>query len=411
MSKRWIPILLSGIVALALFIALVIATHNFLTEPFPGHNDFLSRWEGTRSFWIDGLNPYGEEASLNIQNRMLGRPATENEDQVLFAYPMYTAIVIAPLIFVNYAWASAIMMVIMEVMLVVSMFLLLDLFKWRPGVITLALLIIVSLFSYFPARGLILGQLGLVSYFMYVLAFWSLKKDKEWLAGIALALATIKPQLGFLIIPFLLLWGLKVKRWQFVGAFTVSMGILVGVSLILVPTWLIDMWQQVTQYTAYAPPSAGEMLFEQALGLPSTVRYIVYALLWIPMLIGWYQVLIQAKLERAMWVAMLTLTITNIASPVIATPHFVVFFIPLIFYLKQLAKLKRGNLWVILLLLFLLIEPWIRFIMTLDAAEKLENTAWMTYPEAIVMLLSLWFMRHIWWTQGDVLLPTLNGKD
>lgn len=403
MSKRWIPFVIVGIVAFALFSGLVKATHDFLTEPFPGHNDFLSRWEGTRSFWIDGLNPYGEEASLNIQNHMLGRPATENEDQVLFAYPMYTAILIAPLVLVNYAWASAIMMVIMEVMLVIALFLLLDLFKWRPGALTLALLIVASLFSYFPARGLILGQLGLVSYFMYVLAFWSLKKDRDRIAGIALALATIKPQLGFLIIPFLLLWGIKVKRWQFIGAFAVSMGILVSVSFILVPTWLVDMWQQVANYTGYAPPSAGEMLFEEALGLPSSVRYITYILLWIPMLIGWYQVLIQGKLERAMWVAMLTFTITNTASPVIATPHFVVFFIPLIFYLKHLSKIKRGNLWFTLLLLFLLVEPWIRFLMTIDAIEKLENAAWMTYPEAIVILLSLWFMRHLWWEQGNIL--------
>ena len=408
MGGRWIMAIIAGLVLPGLFIVLVIATHNLLTEPFPGHNDFLSRWEGARSFWVDGLNPYGEEASLNIQMEMLGRPATETEDQVYFAYPMYTAILIAPLVFLNYAWASAIIMVIMEVMLVAAIFLLFDLFKWKPHAIVLALLIIGSLFIYFPARGLILGQLGLISYFMYVLAFWALKKETDWLAGLALAVATIKPQLGFVIIPFLLLWGLKIRRWQFVGSFALSLGLLMLVSFILVPTWLTDMWAQVTGYTEYAPPAAGEMLFEQVLGLPTGVRYAFYAILWIPMLIGWYQVLIQGKLDRAMWVAMITLTITNIASPVIATPHFAVFFIPLIFYFKLLSRKKRGNLWVSLLLLFLLIEPWVRFMLTIDFETKLENAAWMTYPEATIILISLWLTRHLWWTEGNVLKASVQ---
>ena len=63
-----------------------------------------------------------------------------------------------------------------------------------------------------------------------------------------------------------------------------------------------------------------------------------------------------------------------------------------------------------LLLLFLLIEPWIRFLMTIDVTEKLENAAWMTYPEAIVILLSLWFLRHLWWEQGNILEASQSNE-
>ncbi|MEP6988798.1 MAG: hypothetical protein ABI970_24565, partial [Chloroflexota bacterium] len=62
------------LIASVFFVGAVIVTHNMLTEPFPGHNDFMSRWEGARSFWIDHLNPYGDQASLNIQKRIYGRP-------------------------------------------------------------------------------------------------------------------------------------------------------------------------------------------------------------------------------------------------------------------------------------------------------------------------------------------------
>ncbi|MGB7342383.1 MAG: glycosyltransferase family 87 protein, partial [Phototrophicaceae bacterium] len=408
-QTSWSKVIILGGLSSIIFVLMVIATHNFLTEPFPGHNDFLSRWEGARSFWVDGLNPYGEEASLNIQTMMWGRPSLPDEDQVLFAYPMYTAILIAPLVWVNYAWASAIMMVIMEAMMLIALFMLFDLFDWRPKVGTLALLALIALFHYAPSRGLILGQLGLVSYFMYVVTFWGLKREQDWVAGVALSIATIKPQLGFLIVPFLLLWGLRVKRWHFVGSFTISLGILVGASFLLVPTWLFDMWQQVTAYTGYAPPIPSDVLFGEVLGISTDFKYILFAALWLMMLIGWYQVLVQNRQERAMWVAMITLAVSNIASPVIAIPHFAVFMIPLIFYLKHLSRRPKNRKWALVLLLVVMIEPWIRFFLTLDYETTLESWV-MAYPEPIVVLLSLWFTRQLWWEKGNLLQPVNHQK-
>ena len=59
----------------------------------------MSRWEGVRSYWRDGLNPYGEAASANIQQRIYGRMAADDEDPGYFAYPFYTVFVLLPLVF------------------------------------------------------------------------------------------------------------------------------------------------------------------------------------------------------------------------------------------------------------------------------------------------------------------------
>ncbi|MGJ3240820.1 MAG: glycosyltransferase family 87 protein [Anaerolineae bacterium] len=393
--------IISAFVLVGVFVVTVIATHNFLTQPFPGHNDFLSRWEGARSFWVDGLNPYGEQASLNIQTEMYGRPALPDEDQVLFAYPMYTAILIAPLVYVDYAWASALMMVIMEALLIVALLLLLDLYRWRPTLLQQVMLLLIVLFAYPFARGLILGQLGVIAYVMYAVTLWALHRERPVLAGVALSIATIKPQLGFLIVPFLLLWGAKVRHTRFVGSFALSWGGLMAFSFALVPGWLGDMWDQVRNYTGYAPPSAWQVLLGR-LGIAENWQYVIFALMWIALLAVWYQVFIQNKLERAYWAGMLTLAVSNLASPALASPHFTVFFIVLIFYLKQLAvRGQRGWLWA--LLLIVLIEPWVRFILTLDYGEKLES-AWMIFPEPVLVLISLWLTRQLWW-RSDLLAP------
>lgn len=240
-----------ALIGAAVVIALTLVAYNYLTLPYPGLNDFMSRWEGARSFWIDGLNPYGDEASLNIQKRIYGRPAAPDEDPGYFAYPFYTVFVIWPLVYLDYAWASAVWLVLLAICQIAALVMILQILRWRPSVLTLGLLALWSLLSYYPARGLILGQPGLLVYFLEILALFTLAKQRDSVAGAVLALSTIKPQMGYLLIPFLILWGLWSKRWRFVGMFLATfLGLMLG-SFLLNPTWLGDWLGQVRIYSDY----------------------------------------------------------------------------------------------------------------------------------------------------------------
>src|SRR5690606_9276565 len=88
-------------------------------------------------------------------------------------------------------------------------------------------------------------------YFLEVLAIWALVKGRDEWAGLALALSTIKPQMGFLIVPFLLLWGLHAQRWRFVLWFAGVFGVLMVASFLLQPTWISDWITQIQQYPSY----------------------------------------------------------------------------------------------------------------------------------------------------------------
>ena len=59
---------------LLVVVVLVVGTHNALTVRVPGMNDFIIRYEGARSFWLEGVSPYSEQATLNIQMAMYGKP-------------------------------------------------------------------------------------------------------------------------------------------------------------------------------------------------------------------------------------------------------------------------------------------------------------------------------------------------
>ncbi len=389
-----------GVLA-ALLVGNVIVTHNILTGPHPGHNDFLSRWEGARSYWRDGLNPYSAEASLNIQTRIYGRAASDDEDPGLFAYPFYTVFLMWPLTTISYAWASAIWMVLLEVCLIAAVLLLMDLFDWHPRPGLLALLLFWSLANYFAMRGLILGQPGLVVYLLQVIVLWALAKQHDALAGTALALSTLKPQMVFLFVPLLLLWAWRVRRWQFMGAFVSAWAALMLVSFVLQPSWLPDWIDQVRFYPSYTRIGSPVWVVTRFyLGLGAVGEWIGNLALWALMGWAWVMVLVQQRMERLAWVIMITLTTTHLSALRTATPHYVIFTIPLVFYFMTVTQRWRaGTIWVALFLVVLLVEPWAQFLLTVEG--RFEHPS-MYVPLAFGMLVLLWATRRVWWASGSL---------
>jgi hypothetical protein len=385
---------LAAAALLVLLAVTVVMVRNLLTLPYPGHNDFMSRWEGARSFFVDHLNPYGDQASLNIQQRIYGRPVHEGEDPGYFAYPLYTAILVWPLVYVSYDWASAIWMVLLAAGLIASLFMLFDIFRWRPSPLLLGFLMIWVLLFYFSSRGLILGQPGTLVYVLEVLTLWALTRKHDRLAGVALAVSTLKPQMGFLIVPFLLLWGLRERRWSFVFAFIVVMAALLGVSFVLLPSWVGDWLAQLRLYPSYtALGSPVWIITSYYMGLGGWAEALVNVALVGVVLWSWYLVLWRRQGEAFWWAVALTLTVTHLIAPRTATPHYVVFLIPLVFYCAQMRRSRQGGRWIFLLLLALLVLPWLQFLATVKS--QFEHPT-MYLPLPFGMLVALLLTRRLW---------------
>lgn len=392
-----IGILLIG----AILVINVVMTYNLFTRPFPGHNDFLSRWEGARSFFQDGISPYSDQASLNIQNRIYGRPVIENEDPGFFVYPFYTAFVIWPLVYMEYSWASAIWMVMLEVCLIAALLLLLNLYQWKPAPWLLALLLFWSLADYFASRGLFLGQPSHLVYLLQVLTLWLLYRKQDGAAGAALAVSTLKPQMGYLIVPFLLLWGLRVHRSRFIAGFGLTFAGLMAASFALQPDWFGDWITQVRlypEYTTAAYPDTGSpvwIITQHYLGLGNPGEWLVNIALLLPMAWAWYTVLIRRQHERFLWAVALTLTIGHIVALRTATPHFVIFNLMLVFYLKHIAT-RWGQLAAAGAVCVIFMLSWGQFILTVQGRATLEHPS-LFLPLPLTMLILLFITRRLWW--------------
>lgn len=393
-------LLISAAILITVMVAGVIVHYNVFTRPFPGHNDFLTPWEASRSYFYDGLDPYSDEVSVIIQEQIYGRPALPGEFLNNYAYPFYTTYFVWPTIHLEYAWATAIWMVVSEAALIGALFLLFSLFDWKPEPLTVGGLVLFTLMSYPGARGLILGQVSHVVYFTQVLALWAMFKDREGIAGVALAISTFKPQMGTLFVPLLLLWGLYNHRWQFLVYFGVVFGALVGSSFVLLPGWLDGMLYQIRLYPSYIEVSTPAWVATQYLfGLGNVAEWIVNGLFYGFMLWTWFALFVQNQRERLLWTALITLTVMHLVAFRTATPHFVIFTIPLVFYLKQYAH--RYPWRTLMVMLMLLVLPWVHFLTTIDATEFEHPTMFLPIP--LLTFASLWFTRRLWWERGPQL--------
>jgi hypothetical protein len=352
---------------LVLMAAEAYLVYKIYATKFPGTADFFARWYGAKELVLNGRNPYDREIELEAQRYLFGRLTRPDEDQVNFAYPLYTIYLFWPLTLVSYAWAQAIWMVVLQFALIAGMILLFSIVRWQPSPGIFALTMFWGVFFYSGARSIMLGQFSITVFLCLMIAVWGLMNGHDRLAGAVLPLTTVKPQMVFLIVPFLLLWTLRQKRWSFVIAFAVSMVVLLLTSLLWVPDWPLRFLSTLSAYSGYVGFGSPleNMTARFTPGFEHLLNPIITVLLAGLLLWQWWRTLIRQP-ETFLWTLNLTLLVSNLIAFRSATTNHVVLYLTLFLILKRLSP----STWKLLTFQFVsLISLWIIFATTIDTSR------------------------------------------
>ncbi|MBN1977752.1 MAG: DUF2029 domain-containing protein [Anaerolineae bacterium] len=376
----------------------VVATYHFFTSRYPGANDFASRWAGARAFWVDGVSPYSDEATRQIQMLIYGRPIPPEEEQEFdpgpFAYPFYTVFLLFPIVWMPYPWAEAIWLVVLEVCLLAGLLLALRLYDWRPPR-WLLLGTAVWVFVFYPhARALLLGQFAIFVFAVVALALWALKEERDVLAGFCMALSTFKPQMIFLLIPLLLWWAVRERRWRFVASSAGWMILFLGASWVVEPGWLGAFLGQVGRYTSYTAIGSPMWIithipfpFLGTWGEWALSGLAVAGLVWA----SWWA-LRQGKSNWFDWAVGLCLVVTNLVAVRTATTNYVILLLPLAMVFRALQRRRVGVWWILLIEVALLVGLWVLFLTTLQG--KFEHPS--VYLPLPFGLLAVFVLARRW---------------
>ena len=414
-----------SVAALVMLIGLLFAvdvytTYTVFTSSYPGANDFYSRWKGAQVYWAQGVDPYSEEATLAIQQGIYGRPAQPGEDPGPFAYPLYTIFLLIPIVWLPYAWAEAVWLVILQFALICSVLLYMSLLDWRlPGWL-LALTGLWTIIFYHGARTIALGQFAALVLLWTVGTLWALRRGHEILAGALLALTTIKPQMSVLLIPILLFWGLGRRRWRFLAAFGAATLILLGASFVLMPGWLLEFVRQVMRYPSYtaigSPVWVLTHYFLAQLAPELSQASLTWAEVTLSGLLIAYLLWTARHISRVevasgsfQWLVGLTLIVTNLVALRTATTNFVALYIPLFFGLSVAAThYIFSRHWPLLLSLFYLLSVvglWALFAVTVEG--KFEHPI-MYLPLPVGLLIAFVGSRRV---MQKVMIPIQSMPD
>jgi hypothetical protein len=221
-------------------------------------SDLYPRWLGARELLLHHRNPYGDDISLEIQKGYYGRvldPTRPNDpkDQQRFAYPVYVVFLLAPMIRLPFHEAQVFFFRLSIVLTAASVWLWLRALRWRLPPLMVAACIVLTLGSIPAAQGIKLQQLSLLVAALLAGSAECVERGFLFCGGVLLALATIKPQLAWPLLVWLLVWA--VSEWRhrrrLVFGFATMMALLLIGAEVVLPGWWQMFGRAMRQYIGY----------------------------------------------------------------------------------------------------------------------------------------------------------------
>jgi hypothetical protein len=335
---------------------------------------------------------------------MFGRPAQPGEDLAAYSYPLYALVFFWPLCFIpTYPLVQAVWMTLMLYALLAGVVLTARVARWRPPAWLWGVTLVWAVFNYPHARALVLGQMATLVFLALAAALWALERGWDGLAGALLAITTIKPQMSFLLVPWVLWWTAWRRRWGVWRGFGLAMALLVGISFLLVPTWVGDFVEGLRNYEVVSATeyhSLTWIVVRHFMGLgpaveaAGVVAFAAYGLweAWRWRRAGW---------GGFLWTTGLILILTQFIAPRTATTHYTMLLLSLFCWFAHLGERlgQRAGLVVVGIEAALLVGQWATFLATLRGNYE-TALVYLPFPMLMLVVQTL-SRRHAWLVRGQ----------
>jgi len=342
-------------------------------------SDLYPRWFGARELLLHGRDPYSPEVTRDIQEGYFGRldpgHPLDQSDQQKFIYPVYVALVLAPTIHQSFPVVRQEALWVLLAITIASVLLWLRVLRWEQPCLAQCAIVILTIGSLPVVQGVKLQQLTLLVAALVALTIWLLATGRPIAAGIALAIATIKPQLVEVLLFWLVLWTLCAwrRRYRWLVSFTLTLATLFAASEFCLPRWLPRFLNAVHDYRSYvdAVPIFYKLIPAHwgVLSMLLVAAATAYA--------GWKTRGADAQSPGFASTAALMLAVTLVLIPTYALYNQVLLLPALLWLIRDSCDLWRGGALrcvLLLLVVVLLLWPWVTCASLAAASFVLPHT-------------------------------------
>jgi len=248
--------------------------------------DFISFWAAGKIIVL-GQSPYDVTLQTNIQRAYGWDKATDGfglYDFLPYYYPPWLGFLWVGVLPLGFEAGKLVSFFLNVEMALLAAYLLNLTIRGIPG---WAPYVFVSC-SLFTLATIILGQSSILVFFLTALAWMLLERHWDRAGGFVLAWLSVKPQLTVLLIGAVLVWLIRQKRYTALISFLITSGLLVGISSLMLPGWLADMFNalRITPPPTEHYPWIGNTWFLvlRSMGLEGAILWTCYLAVTVPIL-------------------------------------------------------------------------------------------------------------------------------
>lgn len=329
-------------------------------------SDLYPRWLGARELLLRGRDPYLADITREIQTGYYGRPIdptrpNDPKDQQAFAYPLYVIFVLAPTVKLPFIVVQRAFFWFLVALTAGSVLLWLHAVNWRASVTSRLLWIVLTLGCFPAIQGFKLQQLTLLVAGLLAASMSALASGYLFLAGVLLAIASIKPQLVVLAVASMGIWSLGAwrERQRLVWGFGLTLVLLIVGGELLLPGWVSEFRGASAEYWRYT--GGGKSVLDVEL-TPLWGRLVSVLLVLVLFYWAWRVRHTQQKSFGFAWLVALTMATTLAVIPMFA-PYNQVLLIPALMVIvrgiRPLWKASRISRFFVALTGISVLWPWL----------------------------------------------------
>jgi len=381
-------------IALVVIVFLIVSAALFSANlTLKGGGDFYVHWVASRGFVYDQIDPYGGEVPARVQTLVYGAPAQAGDKPYILDTPFHLLLLYFPFaFFTDPQSARAFYLLILELAWFALSIFSLRLTEWEAPRLFTFLFIAFAVFNFYTFQAIQQVNPVLLLGLLYVGILFALRAEMNELAGALVAVSFYYWEVGA---PFLFLVFLRAYRQKqsgvFAGFFMVSF-ILLFVSFLLYPYWIIPFLRAVSNNLradfGYSVRAAFADLF------PSQSPFVTWgfiAALFIALAYEW-SVARDLDFRRFYWASCLSIAAAPLLGFRTEMGRLAVLAIPLalIFAVAHDRWHKIANFLVLLLMLFMFLVPWALALIPFQIARE---AAFLFLP--LFTIVGLYWIR--WW--------------
>jgi len=244
MKKRYRRTAVSQFLIIALALIFIFGLGYISTKVMtrvPFKDDFAIPWAAGRSWLLEGDNPYDTAVVRKAENAILGSGyLAELPDSTSLMQPLINLIFYLPFSLIPYEISRAIWITFITICIIVICYLSILLSGWQIS--TIEKVGIILLFSFWMpgVYSILSGQLTPIVILSILFGIYLISKEQDNAAGFILSLTIGSLPISILILISILIWSISRRRRSILKAFFSGGAFLFIVSLLLLPSWLLD---------------------------------------------------------------------------------------------------------------------------------------------------------------------------